>query len=52
MYRSPGFATRAEAQAATADLPTDEEGIETYRYSFNSGGTWTGAAGERVKNEM
>ena len=46
IYQSARKPTRAEAMAATADIPTDEEGRETYRYRFNSSGVWTGGEGE------
>ena len=42
------FATRTEAEAAPANIRTDVSGKETYRYTFGSGGTWDGAAGEQT----
>lgn len=41
--------TRAEAAAAPADIPTDIEGRERYRYTFSTSGVWDGARGERVR---
>lgn len=48
MYQSERRDTRAEAEALTADIPTDESGSEVYRYRFNSGGIWDGQKGERT----
>ena len=42
------FSTRAEAEAAPANIPTDVTGKETYRYTFGPGGTWDGAPGEKT----
>ena len=42
-------ATRAEAEATNADIPTGDEGREVYRYRFNEGGAWDGGKGERAK---
>jgi len=41
--------TRAEASAETADIPTNVEGRETYRYTFSMGGVWDGARGEPTR---
>jgi len=41
--------TRTEAQAESASIPTGEEGRETYRYRFNSTGSWDGGKGERTR---
>jgi hypothetical protein len=49
IYQSERRATRSEAAALDADVPTDARGRETYRYTFTSGGTWDGADGELVK---
>lgn len=49
IFQSARKATRAEAMAASADVPTQEEGREVYRYRFNSSGMWTGGEGERVR---
>ncbi len=49
MYQSARKPTRAEAMATTADIPTQEEGREIYRYRFNSSGVWDGGEGERVR---
>ena len=43
--------TRTEAQAESATVPNGEEGRETYRYKFNSGGTWDGGKGEIARNQ-
>jgi hypothetical protein len=50
VYQSARKQTRAEAEAESADIPTDEMGRETYRYRFNAGGAWMGGKGERVKH--
>lgn len=46
ILQSERFTTRTEAAAASANLPTDVTGRETYRYNFSSGGTWNGQKGE------
>jgi hypothetical protein len=50
MLQGPRKATRTEAQAESATIPSGDEGSETYRYRFNSGGTWDGAKGERARS--
>jgi len=50
-YLTPPQATSTEAEAETASIPTDEQGRETFRYSFTPGGTWDGAKGERTKKQ-
>ncbi len=47
MYKSEDKPSKVEAAAMSASIPTDEQGKETYRYSFSVGGTWDGAKGER-----
>lgn len=47
MYQSERRDTRAEAEALSANIPTDVSGSEVYRYRFNSGGIWDGQEGER-----
>ena len=49
VYQSARKNSRPEAEAATADIPTDERGRETYRYRFTSGGFWDGAQGEPAR---
>lgn len=49
MYQSPRVDTSAEAAAATADVPTDVTGRDTYRYTFSGGGEWNAAKGEKVR---
>jgi hypothetical protein len=48
IYQSERTDTRAEAAALSATIPTDDQGRETYRYRFNSGGIWDGQKGERT----
>lgn len=50
VYRSAPKPTRAEAENATADIPTDIYGRETYRYTLGPGGIWNGEKGQKVKN--
>lgn len=40
---------RTEAAAENASIPTDNVGRETYRYSFNTGGVWSGGKGDKVR---
>lgn len=49
MYEGPRKNTRAEAMAELADIPTGEDGRETYRYRFNSAGSWNGGKGEKLR---
>lgn len=49
IYQSPRTANRVEAAAAMADIPTNIEGRETYRYDFGVGGVWNGRAGELAR---
>jgi hypothetical protein len=49
IYQSPRRDSRAEAENEPATVATGEGGRETYRYTFSSGGSWNGAAGERVR---
>lgn len=49
ILQGPRKPTRTEAQAESATIPTGEEGSETYRYRFNSGGSWDGGKGERTR---
>jgi len=51
ILQSPMKPTRTEAQAESATVPNGEEGRETYRYKFNSGGTWDGGKGEIARNQ-
>lgn len=49
IYQGPRRATRTEAAAEVANIPTGDRGRETFRYRFSSGGTWNGARGESVR---
>lgn len=48
-YEGPRKNTRVEAGDAVADIPTRDDGRETYRYRFNSAGAWNGTRGELVR---
>lgn len=48
-YEGPRKSSRVEAAAAIADIPTHDDGRETYRYRFNSAGAWNGTRGELVR---
>jgi len=49
VYQSERFSTRAEAEAASASIPTDISGRETFRYRFSASGVWDGAPGELTR---
>lgn len=49
IHESERKTARAEAAAESANIATTQDGRETYRYRFSSGGTWSGAKGERVR---
>lgn len=49
IYQSARRKSRAEAQAADADVPTETTGRETYRYNFSTSGNWDGQEGEKTK---
>lgn len=49
IYQSSRADSSADAAARTADIPTDEVGRDTYRYTFGSSGEWNGAKGEKTK---
>ena len=49
-FESAPKPTSTEAQDADADIPTEEQGRETYRYSFTSSGTWDGGKGQRTSS--
>jgi hypothetical protein len=49
VYESERVETRTEAATLAADIPTGRRGRETYRYKFDSAGTWNGARGESFK---
>ncbi len=49
IYETARKSTRAEAMAEAANLPTEREGRERYRYGFTSAGTWNGGKGEKVR---
>lgn len=40
---------RIQAEAASANIPTDVSGQETYRYRFSSGGAWDNREGELTR---
>ena len=49
IFQSPRKGSSAEAQAETADIPTDTIGRETFRYSFGASGEWNGGKGEKTR---
>ena len=49
VYQSERFSTRTEAQAASADIMTDTQGRDVYRYNFGSRGVWDGRPGELTR---
>ncbi len=51
VLQGPRKANRTEAQAESATVDTGKEGRETFRYRFNSGGTWDGGKGERTQEK-
>lgn len=51
ILQGPRKPNRTEAQAESATVDTGKEGRETYRYRFNSGGTWDGVRGERSQEK-
>jgi len=50
-FESAPKPTSTEAQDADADIPTDEQGREQYRYSFGPSGTWDGGKGQRTNSK-
>lgn len=46
IYQSERTPSKAEAETKTADIRTDKQGHETYRYRFAGGGSWDGHEGE------
>jgi hypothetical protein len=50
IHQSERVPTRTEALAQAATIPTDTEGREVYRYTFDSSGAWDGSKGQRVKH--
>ncbi len=50
VYRSAPKTTRVEAENANADIPTDIQGREIYRYTLGPGGVWNGERGQKVKS--
>lgn len=50
IYQSTRVSSRAEARTTLANIPTDTQGRETYRYHFSQGGTWDGAKGDKTRN--
>ncbi len=49
-FQSARKATRVEAEAESANVPTGVTGRETYRYNFNSSGIWDGQKGEKARS--
>lgn len=49
-FESAPKPTSTEAQATDADIPTEEQGREQYRYSFGPSGTWDGGKGQRTNS--
>lgn len=49
MFQSERKASRAEAAAETAGIPTGIEGSETYRYRFGPTGAWNSGKGELTR---
>jgi len=49
IYHGPRKDSRTEAAAETANIPTDETGRETYRYTFSGSGEWNAGKGQRVR---
>lgn len=49
IFESAPKTSSTEAEASDADVPTDEQGRETYRYTFGPTGTWDGSKGQRTK---
>lgn len=50
VYQSERRATRTEAMAEAATIPTDDTGREVYRYVFDGGGVWNGGRGQKTRN--
>lgn len=50
-YESAPKPTSTEAEAALTDIPTEEEGRETYRYTFGPSGAWDGGKGQRTRSD-
>ena len=50
MFKGAPKSTQAEAAAEPANIETNEEGKEIYRYNFSTGGVWNGGNGERSKS--
>lgn len=51
IFESAPKTSSTEAQAADADVPTDEQGREGYRYGFTPSGTWDGGKGQRTRSD-
>lgn len=49
IFESAPKPTSTEAQAADADVPTEEQGREQYRYTFTPSGSWDGGKGQRTR---
>lgn len=49
LHQSERKSNKAEALAATADIPVGEPQHEVYRYTFGPAGAWNGAEGELTK---
>lgn len=49
IYQSQRKGTRVEAANEPANIPTEVQGRESYRYGFNASGVWNGGKGERTR---
>ena len=49
IYQSERKATRAEAAASSATIPTMKKGRDVYRYHFSAGGNWDRGNGELTR---
>jgi len=49
IYESTRKKSRAEARTSLANIATDTQGLESYRYHFSQGGTWDGAKGNKSR---
>lgn len=49
IYQSERKSNRVEAAAASATIPTDVTGRETYKYEFSASGQWDGDKGDKTR---
>jgi hypothetical protein len=47
LFESTRKDSRAEALTALANIPSETQGRESYRYRFSQGGAWDGAKGKK-----